>query len=173
MHTLETRQTPGVELFCDARGQPAHLAAVLYIDGNIVFADWAPPQSLMTLFQSRKDNQIMGLELLAIALGLSTFGELLLGRNVRVWSDNTGSEHATRRGASKQFDHNCIAHCIWLVAARLKIGMQIERVATDDNIADLPSREDYRAMQALGATRFFPKLDDIFWSPCSWESLRL
>ena len=43
-------------------------------------------------FRSRRDNQIMGLELLAIALGMCTFEGLLHGKKVVVHSDNTGSE---------------------------------------------------------------------------------
>jgi len=46
----------------------------------------------MKYFASRSDQQIMGLELLAISLGLCTFEHLLRGRNVVVHCDNTGSE---------------------------------------------------------------------------------
>ena len=47
---------------------------------------------LMQIFDQRADNQIMGLELAAIGLGLSTFGKLLAGRSVVIHSDNTGAE---------------------------------------------------------------------------------
>lgn len=54
------------------------------------------------------------------------------------------AERATRKGAASQFDHNCIVHAIWLVAA--KVGLYVDRVASDSNIADLPSREEYEAV---------------------------
>ena len=43
-------------------------------------------------FRARRDNQIMGLELLAISLGMCSFEHLLTGRAVVVHCDNTGSE---------------------------------------------------------------------------------
>lgn len=83
---------PPVHLFCDARGHPAHLGAVLFVDGRCYFTHYAPPAQLLERFRSRRDNQIMGLELLSISLGFCSFAELLRERNVVVHSDNTGSE---------------------------------------------------------------------------------
>ena len=130
-----------VHLFADARGFPARLAAVLLVDGELFYVDCEPPESMEKVFRGRQDNQIMGWELFAIALGLSSFSHLLRHRHVTVWSDDVGSERATAKGKAKQWDHTCVVHCLWLMAAKLGITMWIERVPTDDNIADLPSRE--------------------------------
>jgi hypothetical protein len=81
-----------VQLFCDASGSPAYLGAVLFVDDQCYFTHFAPPKHLIEKFKRRRDNQIMGLELLSISLGLSTFAELIRGRNVVIHSDNTGSE---------------------------------------------------------------------------------
>ena len=81
-----------VHMFCDAAGSPAHLAAVLLMDGQTYFTHAEPSQKVMKAFYHRRDNQIMGLELLAISLGLETFKELLSGRRVVIHSDNSGSE---------------------------------------------------------------------------------
>ena len=43
----------------------------------------------------------MGLEILAIAVGLATFADELRGRKVVVWSDNTGTESASRAGTAR------------------------------------------------------------------------
>ena len=51
-----------------------------------------PPAKVLAQFRPRKDNQIMGLELLAISLGMSTFEERLRGRTVIIHCDNKGSE---------------------------------------------------------------------------------
>jgi hypothetical protein len=149
-----------VQLFCDASGYPAHLGAVLLLEGRCCFTHYVPPQELMAKFKSRKDNQIMGLELLSISLGLSTFAELLRGRKVVIHSDNTGSEvclhcaessgtmfarrfaqAAIRRGTAVEMDHAQIVHEQWAHAAQLAIGVHVLRVGTHDNIADLPSRD--------------------------------
>ena len=52
----------------------------------------------MSNFRSRGDNQIMSLELLSIAYGISSFEEVLKGRNIVIFSDNTGAEAATEKG---------------------------------------------------------------------------
>ena len=69
----------------------------------------------MATFKERDDGHIMSLELLAIAFGLSVFGERLRGMNLELYSDNTGAERATAKGGSREWDHSCIAHCIWCV----------------------------------------------------------
>ena len=81
-----------VHLFCDASGSPAHLGAVLLIDNKCYFTHYVPPAAVVNGFRRRSDNQIMGLELLSISLGLCTFADLIRGRNVVVHSDNTGAE---------------------------------------------------------------------------------
>ena len=52
----------------------------------------APPAELVAHFASRRDQQIMGLELLSIALGLATFHSEIKGKKLVIHSDNTGSE---------------------------------------------------------------------------------
>ena len=81
-----------VHLFCDASGCPAHLGAVVYVDDECFWTHMAPGFELVSRFQSRRDNQIMGLELLAISLGLCTFEKFLYGRKIVVHCDNSGSE---------------------------------------------------------------------------------
>ena len=115
----------------------------------------------------------MGLEMLSIALGLSSFSRLLVGRKVIVWSDNTGAESAAKTGSAKQFDHACLAHCLWLRAAQLGIEMVVKRVPTKDNIADLPSRGEFALLEWMGAERQEAKLDDMFLDVASWKSLSL
>ena len=81
-----------IHLFCDASSSPAHLGVVAFIDNEILWSHMAPSGALLRNFAHREDKQIMGLELLAISLGLCTFGDALRGRKVVVYSDNSGSE---------------------------------------------------------------------------------
>ena len=53
---------------------------------------------MLASFSKRADGQIMGLEILSICLGISTFAKEISGRNVVIWSDNKGAEHATSKG---------------------------------------------------------------------------
>ena len=72
----EQSEVVPVQLFADARGSPARAAAVFFVDGKTLFCDLAPDQAVLDCFRKRKDNQIMSLELLSIALG----GSLVLRR---------------------------------------------------------------------------------------------
>ena len=166
--------TRPVQMLCDARSSPPRLAAVVYThDGLSFYTDMAPPSKLLALFQDRKDGQICGLELCAIALGLCTFAEYYEGRRLHVFSDNAGSEHATQRGSAKAWDHNLIVHSIWYKAATQRCHMVVDRVPTKDNIADLPSREQYELLHAMGTTFVAPVLDSMFWEPSAWDTLHL
>ena len=100
----QNRASP-VHLFAGARGHPARLAAVLLIDGEMLYCDCEPPQVMMEALEKRHDNQIMGLELFALALGLSSFAELLCGRTVFLWSDNVGAERGTTTGRARPFSY--------------------------------------------------------------------
>ena len=66
-------QRQPVNLFCDASGFPAYLGAVVMVDDKCYYTHLAPSSELMSMFRRRRDNQIMGLELLSISLGLCTF----------------------------------------------------------------------------------------------------
>ena len=99
------------------------------------------PPELLACFKRRRDKQIMGLELLAISLGLHTFDWLLYGQRVVIHCDNKGAEASVRRGSAVQLDHAQLVHEQWFEAARAGLSIFVQRVATDDNIADVPSRE--------------------------------
>ena len=51
-----------------------------------------PPAEVTQSFKKRGDNQIMGLELLSISLGMVTFEKRLANRKIVIHSDNKGSE---------------------------------------------------------------------------------
>ena len=61
---------------------------------------------------------------------------------------------------------------MWLKAAEMNTSLWFSRVGTHDNIADDPSREDYRLLRALHAEYVKPVLDDAFWASDSWDSLK-
>ena len=161
-----------LHLFVDAHSTPPRLAAVLVGDGIVEFCDMEPEESVLSNFRRRGDNQIMSLELLSIALGVCSFAQRLAGRNVVIWSDNTGAEIATEKGTTKNFDQGCVVHCLWRRFLELHMNVWIMRVPTDDNISDEPSREYYDTLWRLpGAKRVSPLLDDSFKTMQAWESL--
>ena len=147
-----------VELFCDARGEPGRLAAVLALNDEIWHTDMATPGVLLSCLSPRSDNQIMAQEQMAVLLALRTFRKQVAGKMVRVWTDNTGAEHALRNGTARAADHNAIVAATWKAALAFGCSLWVERVPTDENIADLPSREEYRCLEALNALYLAPGL---------------
>ena len=74
-------------------------------------------------------------------------------------------------GATKQFDQNSLVHAIWKYLAMLDVEVWVARVPTDDNIADLPSREDYSLLRLLRAVRVEPVFHHLFLDAQSWDAL--
>ena len=153
-----------MHLFVDARGYPPRCAAILFTcDGQVLWTDGRPSGDVLARFQDRGDNQIMSLEVLAIALGLSTFINELAGHKVVIYSDNVGAEHSCRKGTAKCWDHASMIHGIWSMALFAKMSLWIERVPSEENLADLPSREAYELVaDRLEATWHPPSLAQLF-----------
>ena len=97
-----------------------------------------PPMELMSTFKPRKDAQIMGLEVLSVALGmclqllayssplaaglpgLSTFHDKIKGRDIVIWSDNAGAEHSLRKGAPSIWSVDCTGFEVHSLAGSAK-----------------------------------------------------
>ena len=101
-------------LWVDARSTPPRCGAVLVIDGCLYYTDGQPAQKFMEELIQRDNSQIMALEIMAIAVGMSTFQELLRGRKVVIYSDNKGAEVSNYfSNARIQYESEtlCIAGC--------------------------------------------------------------
>ena len=91
----------------------------MFTGEQILYTDGLPAPEILEKFSKRKDNQITTLEVLAIAIGLSTFGALLENKRVIIFSDNKGAEGSVRNGAFTARDQSMLIHEIWrLVGVR-------------------------------------------------------
>ena len=143
------RRTKNIDMFCDASGSPPIMAAVLIDKDCAEYCTMRVPDVIMKKFDHRGDEQIMGLELLAILMGVETFRNKVKNANVRVWTDNIGGECALRKQSGKKSDHNAIVHLTWLKAAQLGSGLFMHRVPTNANIADGPTRPTQEIAMSL------------------------
>ena len=88
---------------------------------------------------------------------------------VRVWTDNAGAERSLVKGCAKAADHNDLVHAIWLLALRLRCALWAERACSEDNLADLPSRESYECLEQLGARWVPPVVPREVFEPRAWH----
>ena len=79
---------------------------------------------------------------------------------------------ALSKGRARAWDHAQLVHSQWLHAAKEHMRLHIVRVATDDNIADLPSRGAFELLERHGAVRIEPVLHDSFKQREAWEALK-
>ena len=162
-HPWEAPKTPVARMFVDAAGKTSRCAAILFCEFGCFFTDGKPSAAIMDRFVSRKDKQIMGLESVAIALGLCTFAPELHKRKVVVYSDNKGAEAAARKGSASSWDHCQVIHEIWSHALLNSTYVWIERVPSEDNLADLPSRGEYQLVaKELKASWRAPVIAPLF-----------
>ena len=79
---------------------------------------------------------------------------------------------SVRRGTSRSWDHAQLVHHQWLQLAMLGVAAHIVRVGTHDNIADLPSREEFALLRARKAKEVAPILDETSAATETWEVLK-
>ena len=102
---------------------------------------------------------------------MCSFEWLLAGRDVVIHSDNTGSEVVVRRGSARSWDHAQLVHAQWFHIVRMRANVFVRRVATDDNVADLPSRREYGVLRWKGAQEVPPVLA-LEYEGDAWEILQ-
>ena len=151
-HNWDLHDKKPCHIFVDAASSPARCAAVLHDEGLFFYSDAPPTNAMLRQMGNRGDKQIMSLEMMAILFALTTFRTKLANRRVILFSDNTGAEKSAVKGSAQASDHNEIVHEIWTYAFEHGIKLWIERVPSEDNISDCPSRQEYELMTALGAT---------------------
>ena len=157
----QPQQQQPAHLYVDARSTPPRCAAVLFLDGRKYYTDGKPGTRHMKSIGKRGDGQILSLELMAIAVGLATFADELQGRQVWIFEDNTGAEAATRKGSCRADDHNALIHEIWSIALTYGMNLWLDRVPSDDNLSDLPSREEYALLEEIGAVWRPPLIPEL------------
>ena len=81
-------------------------------------------------------------ELIAPVLALTSFGDSLRNKHVLLLIDSEAVEGALIKGYSGAEDVCELVGLFWDLAASLKCQIYIDRVPTDANPADYPSRND-------------------------------
>jgi hypothetical protein len=92
----------------------------------------------------------MPIEMLAPVVALSTFADRLVGADIFLFIDSESVEAALIKGYSSRSDMCEIITLFWDLALKLKARIFIDRVSTDANPADWPSRNKLWIGEAAG-----------------------
>jgi hypothetical protein len=113
-------------------------------------------------------QQIGQLELAAAISPFFSMGRWLRGRDVIHYIDNTAAAFAVAKGYSSRIDSAKIIHAFHALNLDLQVAVDFRWVQSEANIADLPSRGDFKLLEEWGATRIrleMPSNIDDWMSP--------
>ena len=106
-------------------------------------------------------SYILGLELLAINALIFYFPQLLKGRNVTFFCDNMNTCSALISGYSKSVVIDGMVKIFWSLAQEIDLNPWFERVGTDYNPADMPTRR-VELPRLVDKSINFPELQTLF-----------
>ena len=101
-----------------------------------------------------RETQISMVEMFAPVLAVAAYGQQLAGRSLIVMVDSESVEGALVKGYSSKADLCELTGVFWDLCDQLHIAVYIDRVPTDANISDGPSRDD---------AEFYRMADDLGW----------
>ena len=97
-----------------------------------------------------RSTQIVPVEMIAAVLALSTFEDRIFGSDLLLLIDSEAVEAALIKGYSSREDLCSIISVFWDLALRLRVRVFIDRISTDANPADWPSRDKLHIGEAAG-----------------------
>ena len=146
---IKDEQVP-VLVFSDGAWEPtssepagAGLVLVDPVTGTKLVSEVIVPQLLIDHWlQCGKKQLITELELLPIAVGLSTYSNHLRGRRVLWFIDNNSVRDMIVKGSTKTPSLFCLLAECYRLTGELQIMWWVSRVPSKSNIADMPSSGD-------------------------------
>ena len=130
---------------------PDRVGGVLFdrrLDSPVQFSE-VIPKSAQANWAPRK-TQIVPVEMIAPILALETFKERLYETDLILLIDSEAVEAALIKGYSSREDLCCLISVFWDLVFTLRIRVFIDRVSTDANPADWPSRNDLESGRKVG-----------------------
>ena len=101
--------------------------------------NWAP-----------RKTQTDPVEMIAPILALHTFRERLYGTDLILLIDSEAVESSLVKGYSSKSDLCTLLSVFWNLIFELRVRVFIDRVSTDSNPADWPSRDDLSTGEKVG-----------------------
>ena len=120
------------------------------------------PKSVQKRWLARK-TQIVPVEMIAPILALQTFRDRAIGADVIILIDSEAVEASLIKGYSSKEDLCSLISVFWDLVFELKARVFIDRVATDANPADWPSRADLASGEAAGWRTVQASWPKVLW----------
>ena len=166
VHSAIREKRRHVHIWSDAAGVNRTVAAfswcTLY---GWRWTSWRTPQSLWDRLLPRQDEQIGYQEFAGVVLALCTFGQQLAGQCWTAWIDNQGVLLALLKGGARSADLCAGIGQFWIDTAKLRIALQCGRVCSAANIADEPTRGEYKWVQKVQAVFVEPIVPEWLRDP--------
>ena len=121
------------------------------------------PQEVLDAWIPRK-TQICMVELVGVVIAMETFRDYLRGKSVILLVDAEAVEGALVKGYSARTDVCELIGKFWDLALELDCSIYIDRVSTDANCADNPSRNKLQIGEALGWKTISARWPRAVWS---------
>ena len=136
---------PSHVLFTDASGS-GRMCGVLFTQGQerpLVVAGQCDNRILESLLP-REDKQITLLELLAVLHSVAAFSDIIASSDLTIYVDNEGAKGMIVNGFARGdcLDGTVVASMLWRRIAALHAAVFVDRVPSDSNVADGPTRPD-------------------------------
>ena len=100
-------------------------------------------------------------EMIAPVVALAALGSRAAGQQILVMVDSEAVEGALVKGASGSHDLDVLAGIFWAICVHLRVAPYVDRVPTDGNPADDPSRGRFGVLERNRATRLEPELQSF------------
>jgi len=147
---------------CEGEGRNEVTIGGLIVDptsGPMECFGLAVPPALVAVWKEGGREQVIGqAEILPVFVAEATWGWRLRGRRVVHYVDNESAKFALIKGTSPQEVSSTILDAFWTLEAKLGTSSWFDRVRSESNPADAPSRLDFECCSQLGVTRVEAKL---------------
>lgn len=148
---LDAPSTQKVILYSDADGSGNIGAVAVFPDDEVLYLHGTIPNRVTRQLTRRKTN-IVAYELLAAMVALTSLClDRLRGTQVIHFIDSTPALACVVKGFSREEDLAMLSGRLWYEASNVMSSYHAAYVPSDQNLADGPSRKDFRIMETVRA----------------------
>ena len=132
-------------------------------NGKLYVGKWDVPEEMIKRWLQRQ-TQIVLIEAFAPVLVVDIFGQMFKDKLVHFFIDSAPVEALLVKGYSKKEDLCGLAGFFWQCCASRSIGAYVDRVPSDGNPSDGPSRGSCWELTRRGAIRVYEGPSSALWN---------